>query len=60
MSSDDLVAQREKIERQILALEQSLGPETNSIDLLSTDSSSDDGSDDNDSSDSALVRETIY
>nr|XP_046203897.1 snRNA-activating protein complex subunit 4-like isoform X3 [Oncorhynchus gorbuscha] len=49
MSSDDLLAQRERIERQILALEQNLGPESNSgIELLSSDScASDDGSDDN-------------
>uniref|UniRef100_A0A674B8U8 Small nuclear RNA activating complex, polypeptide 4 n=1 Tax=Salmo trutta TaxID=8032 RepID=A0A674B8U8_SALTR len=39
MSSDDLLAQRERIERQILALEQNLGSESNSgIELLSSDS----------------------
>ncbi|XP_021461045.2 snRNA-activating protein complex subunit 4 isoform X2 [Oncorhynchus mykiss] len=49
MSSDDLLAQRERIERQILALEQNLGPESNSgIEVQSSDScASDDGSDDN-------------
>lgn len=39
MSSDDLLAQRERIERQILALEQNLGPESNSgIEVQSSDS----------------------
>uniref|UniRef100_A0A8C8HII2 snRNA-activating protein complex subunit 4 n=1 Tax=Oncorhynchus tshawytscha TaxID=74940 RepID=A0A8C8HII2_ONCTS len=39
MSSDDLLAQRERIERQILALEENLGLESNSgIELLSSDS----------------------
>ncbi|XP_020345109.1 snRNA-activating protein complex subunit 4 [Oncorhynchus kisutch] len=47
MSSDDLLAQREKVERQILVLERSLGPESNSIELSSDSCSSDDGSDDN-------------
>ena len=40
MSSDDLAAQRDKIERQILELERSLGPESISYDLLSSDGSS--------------------
>ncbi|CAB1321586.1 unnamed protein product [Coregonus sp. 'balchen'] len=47
MSSDDHLAQREKLERQILALERTLGPESNSIELSSDSCSSDDGSDDN-------------
>ncbi|XP_038869116.1 snRNA-activating protein complex subunit 4-like [Salvelinus namaycush] len=47
MSSDDLLAQREKVERQILVLERTLGPESNSIELSSDSCSSDDGSDDN-------------
>uniref|UniRef100_A0A8C7PL81 Small nuclear RNA activating complex, polypeptide 4 n=1 Tax=Oncorhynchus mykiss TaxID=8022 RepID=A0A8C7PL81_ONCMY len=47
MSSDELLAQREKVERQILVLERTLGPESNSIELSSDSCSSDDGSDDN-------------
>ncbi|XP_028980486.1 snRNA-activating protein complex subunit 4 [Esox lucius] len=49
MSSGDLLAKREKIERQILALERTLGSETNSIELSSDSCASEDGSDDNES-----------
>ncbi|XP_067263247.1 snRNA-activating protein complex subunit 4 [Chanodichthys erythropterus] len=44
MASDDLLAKREKIQREILALESSLGADNSIIDLLSSDS--DDESDD--------------
>ncbi|XP_039518035.1 snRNA-activating protein complex subunit 4 isoform X2 [Pimephales promelas] len=44
MASDDLLAKREKIQREILALESSLGADSSNIDLLSSDS--DDESDD--------------
>uniref|UniRef100_A0A8C7PKM6 Small nuclear RNA activating complex, polypeptide 4 n=1 Tax=Oncorhynchus mykiss TaxID=8022 RepID=A0A8C7PKM6_ONCMY len=40
MSSDELLAQREKVERQILVLERTLGPESNSIELSSDSCSS--------------------
>lgn len=40
MSSDDLIAQRKKVERQILVLERTLGPESNSIELSSDSCSS--------------------
>lgn len=40
MASDDLLAQREKIQREILALESSLGADSSIIDLLSSDSNS--------------------
>ncbi|XP_077087790.1 snRNA-activating protein complex subunit 4 isoform X2 [Siphateles boraxobius] len=46
MASDDLLAKREKIQREILALESSLGADSSIIDLLSSDSNSDDESDD--------------
>ncbi|KAJ8005929.1 hypothetical protein DPEC_G00122990 [Dallia pectoralis] len=46
MASDDLRAERERIEQQILALERTLGPESNSIELSSDSCASDDGSDD--------------
>jgi len=38
MASDDLLAKREKIQREILALESSLGADSSNIDLLSSDS----------------------
>lgn len=40
MASDDLLAKREKIQREILALESSLGADSSIIDLLSSDSNS--------------------
>ncbi|KAK7165013.1 hypothetical protein R3I94_003408 [Phoxinus phoxinus] len=46
MASDDLLAKREKIQREILALESSLGADSSILDLLSSDSNSDDESDD--------------
>ncbi|XP_067294277.1 snRNA-activating protein complex subunit 4 isoform X2 [Pseudorasbora parva] len=47
MASDDLIAKRERIQREILALESSLvGADNSIIDLLSSDSDSDDESDD--------------
>ncbi|XP_030647703.1 snRNA-activating protein complex subunit 4 [Chanos chanos] len=45
MASDDLHAEREKIQREILALERTLGADDNIVDLLSTDSSDDEESD---------------
>ncbi|XP_026067901.1 snRNA-activating protein complex subunit 4 isoform X2 [Carassius auratus] len=47
MESDELLAKRAKIQREILALESTLGADSSIIDLLSSDSSSDgDESDD--------------
>ncbi|XP_051547384.1 snRNA-activating protein complex subunit 4-like isoform X1 [Myxocyprinus asiaticus] len=42
MASNDLVAEREKIQRQILALENTLGVDSSIAELLSSDSNSDD------------------
>ncbi|XP_059405248.1 snRNA-activating protein complex subunit 4 [Carassius carassius] len=41
MESDELLAKRDKIQREILALESTLGADSSIIDLLSSDSSSD-------------------
>uniref|UniRef100_A0A8C1ZFL8 Small nuclear RNA activating complex, polypeptide 4 n=1 Tax=Cyprinus carpio TaxID=7962 RepID=A0A8C1ZFL8_CYPCA len=42
MESNELLAKRERIQREILALESTLGADSSIIDLLSSDSSSDD------------------
>lgn len=41
MESNELLAKRERIQREILALESTLGADSSIIDLLSSDSSSD-------------------
>ncbi|KAL0979725.1 hypothetical protein UPYG_G00188750 [Umbra pygmaea] len=56
MSAEELRAQREKIQRQILALERTLGSESNSIEQLFSDSCpSEDGSDGNGSQSEDVV-----
>ncbi|XP_053337482.1 snRNA-activating protein complex subunit 4 [Clarias gariepinus] len=46
MASEDLLAQRNKLQHQILALEQTLGNDQNIVDLLSSDNDSAEESDD--------------
>lgn len=41
MESNELLVERDKIQREILALESTLGADSSIIDLLSSDSSSD-------------------
>ncbi|XP_052448094.1 snRNA-activating protein complex subunit 4 [Carassius gibelio] len=47
MESNELLEKRDKIQREILALESTLGADSSITDLLSSDSSSDDGESDN-------------